>query len=74
MRTSKKVEFKFDERSLVTKDDVLTSNAETNKIKHSMEEDFQHFLTYSGYSLESSEFIDKLRRAFEAARQGTDKV
>jgi hypothetical protein len=33
---------------------------------HTAEEDFQHFLSYSGLRTESPEIVDKLRKAFEA--------
>jgi hypothetical protein len=38
-----------------------------------MEEDFQHFLSYSGLSSESPETIEKLHRAFEAAWEPSKK-
>jgi hypothetical protein len=36
-------------------------------MSHSIQEDFEHFLSYSGLRKESAEVIDKLRQAFEAA-------
>jgi hypothetical protein len=44
------------------------NSEETAKEKplHSMEDDFQHFLSYSGFSELSVDAIDKLRAAFEA--------
>jgi hypothetical protein len=41
--------------------------SELNIMPHTMEEDFQHFLTYSGLRNEPSDVIDKLRLAFEGA-------
>jgi len=35
--------------------------------KHTLEEDFDHFLSCSGFRNESQEIIDKLKKAFEAA-------
>lgn len=34
--------------------------------EHSDEENFQHFLSYSGYSTEPDDIITKMRQAFEA--------
>jgi hypothetical protein len=36
-------------------------------MSHTMEEDFQHFLTYSGLGNEPPEVIEKMRLAFSAA-------
>ena len=37
---------------------------------HTTEEDFQHFLSYSGFSNDPPEIIEKMRKAFFA---GCDK-
>lgn len=37
------------------------------QVAHTIEEDFQHFLSYSGLSGEDPLVIGKLRQAFEAA-------
>jgi hypothetical protein len=37
-------------------------------MNHTVEEDFQHFLCYSGLGKESLETINKMRKAFEAGR------
>jgi hypothetical protein len=49
------------------------------KIIHTKEDDFQHFLAYSGYALERPELIFKMRKAFFDAtepgyRRETDTV
>lgn len=50
---------------------MLTVNNEVNDVaKHFSvreEEEFQHFLSYSGYSSEDTETLFKLRAAFFAA-------
>ena len=35
--------------------------------QHTMEEDFQHFLRYSGLRNEPPDVIEKMRKAFDAA-------
>lgn len=37
------------------------------KLRHTLSEDFSHFLSYSGFYAEPPEIIAKLRLAFEAA-------
>ncbi len=44
------------------------SGNENGSSAHAVEEDFAHFMTYSGFSVtETDETIAKLRKAFEAA-------
>lgn len=43
-----------------------TDNASAGQPQHTTEQDFQHFLSYSGLWREPPETIAKLRQAFEA--------
>ena len=38
-------------------------------MEHTVQEDFEHFLSYSGLSGESQETIAKLRRVYDADRE-----
>ena len=41
---------------------------------HTMEEDFQHFLSYSGFSNEPPEIIEKMRKAYFGAWQPKERT
>lgn len=52
---------------LVMRYNALLMPAVTNSLGHTLEDDWQHFLSYSGLRNEPADVLNKMRRAFEAA-------
>lgn len=52
---------------LVMRYNALLTDARTNPLGHALEDDWQHFLSYSGLRNETIDVLEKMRRAFEAA-------